>query len=164
MAETFRLMFFVQKHGWCVFVERCLPFFRIYLEDKAQRWDGNRKLHPQPSGWFNEKTRARERGYRSPIPFIILDSFVQGDVFFSRIRSHGINHHQMNFTTVCGICFSKHPKKPIQVTRDGFGAILWGFHQQILEKAMHGCEMWDSSRWWFQIVFIFTPTWGRFPF
>ena len=21
-----------------------------------------------------------------------------------------------------------------------------------------------SSRWWFQIFFIFTPTWGRFPF
>ena len=21
-----------------------------------------------------------------------------------------------------------------------------------------------SSRWWFQILFIFTPTWGRFPF
>ena len=24
-------------------------------------------------------------------------------------------------------------------------------------------EQIPSSRWWFQIVFIFTPTWGRFP-
>ena len=23
---------------------------------------------------------------------------------------------------------------------------------------------WSRSRWWFQIFFIFTPTWGRFPF
>jgi len=22
----------------------------------------------------------------------------------------------------------------------------------------------NNSRWWFEIFFIFTPTWGRFPF
>ena len=27
---------------------------------------------------------------------------------------------------------------------------------------MNGTHWW--SRWWFQIFFIFTPTWGRFPF
>ena len=29
-----------------------------------------------------------------------------------------------------------------------------------LARDVHRC----SSRWWFQIFFIFIPTWGRFPF
>ena len=36
-------------------------------------------------------------------------------------------------------------------------------NEKVIRNDVHLHAKW-SSRWWFQIFFIFTPTWGRFPF
>ena len=43
---------------------------------------------------------------------------------------------------------------------------LGPFGEAVLVRLLFGCKMPTKtrSRWWFQIFFIFTPTWGRFPF
>ena len=33
-----------------------------------------------------------------------------------------------------------------------------------METLHECCRMWYRSRWWFQIFFMFTPIWRRFPF
>jgi len=51
-------------------------------------------------------------------------------------------------------------------------AITNTYHISYVSYMYHACVMhlflkWiveDLTRWWFQIVFISTPTWGRFPF
>ena len=43
---------------------------------------------------------------------------------------------------------------------------LGPFGEAVFVRLLFGCKMPTKtrSRWWFQIFFIFTPTWGRFPF
>ena len=39
----------------------------------------------------------------------------------------------------------------------------WNLPRKTISWLTRG-NSWTISRWWFQTFFIFTPTWGRFPF
>ena len=45
-----------------------------------------------------------------------------------------------------------------------FGILGYGFFGSSVAQSIADNIGRDLARWWFQIFFIFTPIWGRFPF
>ena len=76
------------------------------------------------------------------------------------VRKYTIPFHRSGTKFATGRCTGRH----------FFGAV-WTSKMQIRELPViikchpfwGASSFWCYTRWWFQIFFIFTPTWGRFP-